>query len=399
MRVTENMRFNTTVNNLFNTQSQYNDVIEKLVSQKRVNRASDDPIAATKIIEIRQSMAANEQYQTNMNNCESWISSTESKLSSAYDLLIKANELALGQTTGTANATTRKITAENIQGLIDEMTSLANSMSGDRYLFSGSRNGTAPFSATPLSAQIETARTAQDNTFTGTVTSSGTYTGTTNKTYAVKVTTGGALAAATYQYSTDGGRTWNGTDLSMAGGSLNLGDGVTLTFDDAAGTKALGENDIFYVNAIAEGYYRGDNDPVNLTINRGTTLTYNITGAEAFTAEGSYGVDIFKTLNNLKTALENNDSAGITAELDNLEKAQNQISLNQSLCGTKLNHIDVSRSNLSELDTNLTALLGESQDADLAELATRLSMKEIALQSSYAIAAKIGNTTILNFLD
>jgi flagellin-like hook-associated protein FlgL len=85
--------------------------------------------------------------------------------------------------------------------------------------------------------------------------------------------------------------------------------------------------------------------------------------------------------------------------MDNLEKAQNQISLNQSLCGTKLNHIDVSRSNLSELDTNLTALLGESQDADLAELATRLSMKEIALQSSYAIAAKIGNTTILNFLD
>jgi flagellin-like hook-associated protein FlgL len=165
MRVTENMRFNTTVNNLFNTQSQYNDVIEKLVSQKRVNRASDDPIAATKIIEIRQSMAANEQYQTNMNNCESWILSTESKLSSAYDLLIKANELALGQATGTANATTRKITAENIQGLIDEMTSLANSMSGDRYLsFPDRRNGSAPFfQQTPWSAQIETAQTAQDN--------------------------------------------------------------------------------------------------------------------------------------------------------------------------------------------------------------------------------------------
>ncbi len=398
MRVTENMRFNTTVNNLFNTQGQYNDVIEKLVSQKRVNRASDDPIAATKIIEIRQSMAANQQYQTNMNSCESWVSLTESKLSSAFDLLVKANELALGQSTGTANATTRKITAQNIQSLIEEMTSLANSMSGDRYLFSGSRNGSAPFSATVLNAQIETPRAARDNTFTGTVTSSGTYTGTTNKTYAVKVTTAGILAAATYQYSNDGGRTWNGTDISMAGGSLNLGDGVTLTFDDAGGTKALGKNDVFYVNAIAEGYYRGDNDSVNLTINRGTTLTYNITGAEAFTAEGSYGVDIFKTLNNLKTALENNDSAGITAELDNLEKARNQVSLNQSLCGTKLNHIDVSRSNLEEMDTNLTSLLSESQDADLAEMATRLSMKEIALQASYAIAAKVGDTTILNFL-
>jgi flagellar hook-associated protein 3 FlgL len=398
MRVTENMRFTTTVNNLFNAQAQYNDISEKIVSQKKVNRASDDPIAATKIIEIRQSMAANEQYKTNMNNCDAWLSVTESKLSSAFDLLVKANELALGQSTGTANATTREIAAQEVKGLIDEMASLANAMSGDRYLFSGSKNDAQPFSTTLLSPKIEAAASAQDNAFTGTVTSSGTYTGTTNKSYAVKITTAGVLAAATCQISTDGGRTWNGADLPMVGGNINLGDGVTLTFDDAGGTKPLGQNDVFYVNAIASGYYRGDNDPVTLTINRGTSLTYNVTGAEAFTSAGGYGVDVFKTLNALKDALDSDSSADISAELDNLKKAQNQVNLNQSMCGTKENHIEVSRSNLSELDTKLTSLLGEAQDADLAEMSTKLSMKEIALQASYAIAAKIGNTTILNFL-
>jgi len=398
MRVTENMKFNTTVNNLFNTQSQYNDIIEKMVSQKKVNRASDDPIAATKIIEIRQSMAANKQYKTNMNNCDSWISSTESKLSSAFDLLVAADELAMGQSTGTANATTRKIAAQNLQGLIDEMVSLANTKMGDRYLFSGSQNDAQPFSTTLLSAQIGAAASAPNNTFTGTVTSSGTYTGTTNKFYAVKVTTAGPLATATCQTSTDGGRTWNGTDLSMASGSITLGDGVTLTFNDAAGTKALGADDVFHVKAIASGYYRGDDAPVTLTINRGTSLTYNVTGAEAFTSAGSYGVDVFKALADLKAALESNDGGSIAAQLENLKKAQNQVNLNQSMCGTKANHIEVSRSNLTELDTNLTSLLSEAQDADLAEMATKLSMKEIALQSSYSIAAKIGETTILNFL-
>jgi hypothetical protein len=42
----------------------------------------------------------------------------------------------------------------------------------------------------------------------------------------------------------------------MAGGSLNLGDGLTLTFDEArrATGRLWGENDIFYGQlAIAEG--------------------------------------------------------------------------------------------------------------------------------------------------
>ena len=235
MRVTENIRFNTMVNNLFSAQSQYLEIMEKAATQKKVNRASDDPIAATKIIEIRQGMAANEQFKTNMNNADAWISATESKLSGAYDLLVDAQELALGQATATANASTRKIAAQSVQSLIDEMASLANSKLGDRYLFSGSRSDSEPFSTTLLSPQLGTAASARNNAFQGTVTSSGTYTGTTNKSYVVKVTTEGALAAATYQFSADGGKTWNGTDLSMAGGSINLGDGVALTFDDLGG--------------------------------------------------------------------------------------------------------------------------------------------------------------------
>jgi len=398
MRVTENIRFNTMANNLFNAQTQYLDVMEKTASQKKVNRASDDPIAATKIIEIRQGLAANEQYKTNMNNADAWISATESKLSGAYDLLVNAQEIALGQATATANATTRTIAAQNVQALIDEMASLANAKLGDRYLFSGSLNSTEPFSTTPLGTQIGVAASAGDNTFQGTVTSSGTYTGATNKSYAVKITAGGALAAATYQFSADGGRTWNGTDLSLAGGSVTLGDGVVLTFDDLAGTSSFGQNDVFHVQAIAGGYYRGNDDAQSLSINRGAALTYNITGAEAFTATGGGSSDVFAALNALKDALNSNDIQGISDQVENLKNAQNQITLNQSLCGAKANHVEVARSNLTELEEKMTSLLSEVQDADMIELATKLSMKELALQASYAIAAKIGDTTILNFL-
>lgn len=403
MRVTDTMRYNTAISNIFNAQAQYNDISEKLASQKNINRASDDPVAATKLIEIRRDKAANEQYKKNMDSTNSWITATESNLFGAYDLLVKAQEIAVGQSTATASETTRKIMAESVKSLIGEMGRLANAKIGDRYLFSGTRDDVAPFSTVAMDATIEAAAAAANNTFQGTVASSGTYTGSINKTYVVKVTdvttVGEFLGQAEYQSSADGGKTWSAAATLPAGGSVDLGEGVTLTFDDLGATAGFGENDIFYVNAVAPGYYRGNDGTLSMPISRGAIVDYNITGSEAFTAVGSNGVDIFKTLNDLKDALSSNNAQGISAQIDNLKNAQNQITLNQSLSGSKANYIEVAKNNLEQVDMQLESLLSQTQDADLADLSTKLAMKEIALQASYAIASKIGNTTILNILE
>ncbi len=406
MRVTDTMRYNTAISNIFNAQAQYNDISEKLASQKNINRASDDPVSATKIIEIQRDKAANEQYKKNMDSINSWLTATESNLFGAYDLLVKAQEIAVGQATATASETTRKIMAESVKSLIDEMGRLANAKMGDRYLFSGTRDDVAPFSTVAMDATIEAAAAAKNNTFpgagTGTVASSGAYTGSTNKTYVIKITdvtsVGNLLGEAEYQSSTDGGKTWSAAATLPAGGSVNLGDGVTLTFSDPDGT-GFGENDIFYVNAIAPGYYRGNDGNLSMPISRGTSVDYNITGSEAFTISGSNGVDVFKTLNDLKEALNNNNVQGISAQIDNLKKAQNQVTLNQSLSGSKANYTEVAKNNLEEVDMQLDSLLSQTQDADLADLSTKLAMKEIALQASYTIASKIGKMTILDILE
>lgn len=394
MRVTENMRFNANVGNLFRNQAIYNDLTEKIASQKKVNRASDDPLSATKIITIRQNKAAIEQYMKNIDSCNTWISATESTLSGAYKLLNTANGIAI-EGLG-ADAESREIAANNIQAIIDSMRSLANTKWGDRYLFSGSREGVEPFSATPSAATIEPAQAAANNQFTGTATSGGAYTSSANKTYAVKITEEGVLGAAKYQISTDGGKSWGGETLSDGSGVVDLGDGVTLTFDDSGGTKPLGENDIFYVNANASGYYKGNGENLSMTINRDTVYEYNISGAEAFTEAG--GVDIFETLTALKEALISNDSDEIYAQRSNIERASGQILLCQSLCGMKANHLELVKKNLVQFDETLNILLSKAQDADTTELAAKLLMSETALKASYAIAGKIGENTILNYL-
>ena len=100
MRITDSMRFNTMVNNLNNTQSDYNEISEQIATQKKVNRASDDPVAATRILDIRRGKAAIEQYKQNMEISSSWISATETTLSSAYDMLKTATGIAHGKRGG-----------------------------------------------------------------------------------------------------------------------------------------------------------------------------------------------------------------------------------------------------------------------------------------------------------
>lgn len=86
------------------------------------------------------------------------------------------------------------------------------------------------------SKSIESSYAYTTNSYAGTATSGGTYTGSDNSSYIVKITGGGAIGAATYQYSTDGGVSYNGSDLTVAA-SNTIANGVTLGF--TAGTFAV----------------------------------------------------------------------------------------------------------------------------------------------------------------
>jgi flagellar hook-associated protein 3 len=340
--------------------------------------------------------ASIDQCQRNIDNNNGWLAMTESKLSSAGELLTKARELAIGQGTATASAETRRITAENVEQLKEQMLSLANSQYGDRYLFSGSRMDTAPFSATSQSANTDTPTSASSNNFDGTVAESGIYTAGVNKTYVVKIITGGILTDASYKVSSDGGKTWGAEQNDLDTGTINLPDGISLTFTDN-GANHLTAGDVFSVHAYAEGYYKGNNDNLMLDIGKDAAIHYNITGEEAFAGRNG-GADIFKTLDDLKSALVNNDQGGILAQLENLNIASEQINFATSKVGTVVNRLDLAKSNLQDFSLQLTDLTSQTEDADMAELATSMAMRQSALQASYSMASKIGSNTILDFI-
>lgn len=396
MRITENMKMNNAVWSLGKVQVQYDAILEQMATQKRINRISDDPTGMTMLMTYRQNQASIVQYQKNVDNSNGWLSMTESKLTSAQDLLTRAKELAIGQGTATATAESRRIAANNVEQLRQEMLSLANSMYGDRYLFSGSRMDAPPFVATAQPASIDSPLSSSSNIFDGTVTAGGTYTGDINKSYVVKIVNGGNLTDASYMVSADGGITWGTEQTDLDTGTVGLPDGISLTVTNS-GTNNLAAGDMFTIRTFAAGNYQGNATKQGTEIGKGTTIDYNITGAEAFAGWGG-GVDIFKTLDDLKTSLSSNDAKGITAQLDNLTSSFNQINLSIARIGGTMNRTEIAKSNLQDFNLQLTDLSSKTEDADIAALATSLSMKEIAMQASYATVAKIGSTTILDFL-
>ncbi len=393
-RVTDGMKYDLLNNSIFNTQNKYGELMEKLATQKQVNKPSDDPLGMGKILDYRSAKAYIANYKGNIDSSKSWLTVTESSLSNVNDILVQIKETALAQASATATASTRQIAADALQPLIDQIRSLANTKFGDKYLFSGSKIGTEPFSATESAAGINTPVAASENTYAGAVSSGGTYTGTTNKTYVVKIITGGNLAAAEYKVSSDGGQTWGGLQTDLDGGTITLGDGITMTF--AAGTFAV--NDVFYVDGKAAGYYNGNGEELSSEVGKGITVSYSVTGEAVFTDRGDGTVDIFGALNDLKTALENNDATGIANQIDYLDDGMDQISRYIAKCGTRTNSLDASNSAHEDMDLRLTGLTSDIEDADVAALITAFKMKEIALQATYQLAGDFSDISIINFI-
>jgi len=239
-RITNNMRFTTIIDNLNRAQNNYSSLMEQMSSQKKINRPSDDPVGATRVLDYRSARDSIAQYGRNIENADAWLKLTETKLGNIGDLIAEARNAGVNN----QSSETAQVLAQNVGSLLEEILSLANSKFGDRYLFSGSRTDGAPFE------RIIQPVANSANIFDGSVYTGGTYTGTGDKSYTVRIA--GALGTD-YEVSEDGGVNWSAAVPIPVSRTVNIGsDGLTVRFG-AAGTTDLTAGDLFYVNAYTGG--------------------------------------------------------------------------------------------------------------------------------------------------
>ncbi|MBZ0272060.1 flagellar hook-associated protein FlgL [bacterium] len=145
MRITTNLMYRNATQSINDNRVRYLQMQEQLVSQKRINRPSDDPIGAARAMGVNSILGRFNQFQRNVGSARSFVETTELALSHVIDDLTRARELAIDVNGGNAGALDFEAASHEIGRLYENIVQNANAKDGDRYVFAGYRTNAEPF--------------------------------------------------------------------------------------------------------------------------------------------------------------------------------------------------------------------------------------------------------------
>lgn len=168
--------------------------------------------------------------------------------------------------------------------------------------------------------------------------------------------------------------------------------GVNLQF--LADGTALQVGDTFKVTV---GWYRGDDQDIDINASSGYRTTINTTGGDLFGAEGEAG-NILDTVQRLIWALEHNDSELIAKELPNLKSAIEQVTTLETKIGTRQIRNQFVTKNLEQAEYSAESLLSTVEDADFTKLITDLKNAQTVYEAVLGATGLTNGLSLLNYL-
>ena len=117
----------------------------QISSGRRILTPSDDPIAASRSLELRESLSRLQQFGRNSTVITNRLSQEESALAAVNNVLQRVRELALQANNATQSNESRKLIAIEMREHLGNLEQLANQQDGNGgYLFAGNLEGTKP---------------------------------------------------------------------------------------------------------------------------------------------------------------------------------------------------------------------------------------------------------------
>ena len=145
LRVTNEMMLSAALYNLRRNSRKLFRLQVMAASGKRILAPSDDPLGAIKVIDYNSQLSRFEQYQRNIAFGLSWLQRTEGVLQDLEELVSRAHEIAVSQSSGTADAQSRASCAGIVREIKAQVWQLSNASLGGRYLFAGLKNDQPPY--------------------------------------------------------------------------------------------------------------------------------------------------------------------------------------------------------------------------------------------------------------
>ena len=168
MRISTQMMYEQNMRGITDSQSRWLSYGEQMSTGKRVNRPSDDPIAASQAFVLSQSQSQNSQFALARTFATQKVSLEDNVLAQVNSAISSVREKLVYASNGTLNDDDRLALATDIQGIRDQLMNLANTTDGNgRFIFAGYKTESAPFDsvtgeyrggAEAITQQVDTAR-------------------------------------------------------------------------------------------------------------------------------------------------------------------------------------------------------------------------------------------------
>jgi flagellar hook-associated protein 3 FlgL len=142
MRVSNAMMAANIKASLFKQNTQMYKTQEMIVSGKRINRPSDDPIGMSNIMGYRSSISSMDQYSENISQAKVRIDTAENALEVVSELLRDAKNIAFDP-----DPSMRLNLAQDVAAIREQVLQISNYQLNGEYLFAGDLSDTAPFNA------------------------------------------------------------------------------------------------------------------------------------------------------------------------------------------------------------------------------------------------------------
>ena len=147
MRITDKILQNNFIANLTFSSERLFDAETKVLTNKRVNKPSDDPVGALTSLTIRTRISELNQYQRNIGRSKTMLQNTENSVSQLVEIFQRLTTLTVQGASDSYGPSDKLSIASEVDQLVEQIFNLANNRSESIYTFAGTRNDVAPYQA------------------------------------------------------------------------------------------------------------------------------------------------------------------------------------------------------------------------------------------------------------
>jgi flagellar hook-associated protein 3 FlgL len=402
IRISSQQIFSGGINRLQDLSSNLNQTQEQISTGRRVNRPSDDPVAAARILKLDQELQRTETYQRNSDLAENRLGQEENALDRSVDVIQRIRELTVQAGNGALSANDRKSVSAELKERLGQLADITNSRDASgEYVFSGFQGATPAFAKDSSGNWVYQGDEGQrsleiDDGVTVAISDHG------KGIYS-------NVPAANFGESAPGnqaGARINSIEvIDRSAFDAVAPDDIEITVDTTAGTlTAINSRTGDVLTAPPLTYSNGE--PVEIA---GVRATITDAGdGDQFTIRTGEKQSVFRTIENLIEGLDGIDKGSpagrdayddlIANGLTNLDSAQESIILKQTELGGRLNAVESTKSFLEDSSVYSEEIRSELRDVDYAEAISNLSFQSFVLQAAQQSFAQVSQLSLFDRL-